>query len=70
MEFTGEELKELIHGINHRIIWYEKVYDNKLQLAEEKGWSKEISDSLSYISVKISDLTRLRGALVRMLGTK
>lgn len=70
MEFTGEELKELIQGLNQRVMWYEKLYANRLQLAEEKGWSKEISYSLSYISAKISDLTRLRGALARMLAQK
>ena len=70
MEFTGEELEELIQGLIHRVVFYEKLYANRLQIAEEKGWSKDISYSLSYISVKISNLTRLRGELARMLATK
>lgn len=41
MEFTGEELKELIQGLNQRVMWYEKLYANRLQLAEEKGGLKK-----------------------------
>lgn len=63
MEFNSEELKQIILGVEQRIVYYEKLYCNKIQIADEKGWNNVICSELEHISAKIAELTRLRGRL-------
>lgn len=63
MEFNSEELKQIILGLESRIVLYEKLYCNKIQIAEEKGWNPALESSIEHISAKIAELTRLRGRL-------
>ena len=63
MEFTSEELKQLILGVGQRIVYYEKLYCNKIQIADEKGWSPVLESECAHISAKIAELIRLRGRL-------
>lgn len=60
MEFNSEELKQIILGVESRIVLYEKLYCNKIQIADGKGWSPVLESEISYISSKIMDLTILR----------
>lgn len=63
MEFSSEELKQITLGVEQRIALYEKLYCNKIQTAEEKGWKPVIHSELEHISAKIAELTRLRKKL-------
>lgn len=63
MEFNSEELKQLIIGLEQRIGLWEKAYCNKIQIADEKGWSTVLESEIEHISAKIAELTRLRGRL-------
>lgn len=63
MEFTSEELKQIILGVEQRIVYYEKLYCSKIQIADEKGWSPVLEREIAHISAKIAELTRLRGRL-------
>ena len=63
MEFTPEELKQLLIGVGSRIVFYEKLYCRKIQIADEKGWNPAVESSIKHISDKIAELTRLRGRL-------
>lgn len=60
MKFNSEELKHVILGVESRIVLYEKLYFQKVQIAEEKGWSTALKSEIAYISGKIADLTRLK----------
>lgn len=60
MEFNAEELKQLILGVEQRIALWEKAYCNKIQIADEKGWSQVLENEIAHISAKIAELTRLR----------
>ena len=40
-----------------------KLYCNKIQIADEKGWCQVLESEISHISAKIAELTRLRGGL-------
>ena len=62
MEFTSEELKQIILGVEQRIVYYE-IYCSKIQIADEKGWSPVLEREIAHISAKIAELTRLRGRL-------
>lgn len=63
MEFNAEELKQLIIGLEQRIGLWEKAYCNKIQIADDKGWSSVLESECEHISAKIAELTRLRGRL-------
>lgn len=63
MDFTLEELKQIILGIEQRIGLWEKAYCNKIQIADKKGWSPVLHSECARISAKIAELTRLRGRL-------
>ena len=60
MEFNSEELKQIILGLESNIVLYEKLYCNKIQIADEKGWSQVLENEIAHISAKIAELTRLR----------
>lgn len=63
MEFNAEELKQLILGIEQRIGPWEKAYCNKIQIADEQGWSIARQREIAHIAGKIAELKRLRGRL-------
>lgn len=63
MEFNMEELKQIILGLDQRIVLYEKLYCNKIKIAEEKGWKPVTHSEISHISAKIAELTKLRNKL-------
>ena len=63
MEFNLEELEQIILGVEQRIVYYEKLYCNKIQIADEKGWSPVLESGIAHNSAKIAELTRLRTKL-------
>ena len=54
MEFNSEELKQIILGVEQRIVYYEKLYCNKILIADEKGLNNVICSEIEHISAKIA----------------
>lgn len=59
MEFTSKELNQLILGIEGRIVWWDKIYCNKIQTADEKGWSPVLMSETEHVLAKIDELNTL-----------
>lgn len=58
-EFNAEELKQIILQVEERIALYEKIFCNKYQIAEEKGWKPGMQIEIAHIATKIAELRRL-----------
>lgn len=63
--FTKDELKIILSGVELKISKAQALYDEQVNLAEERGWeiSKAAKNSIDYVGAKIERLKRLKAKI-------
>lgn len=63
--FTVEELKIMLRGVELKISKAQAIYDEKVNLAEERGWeiSKAAKNSIDYTASEIEKYKQLKAKI-------